>query len=70
MNLKQVVEFNERLDNYLLNQGIQPFDWNKFQKEEREANQERLRKMSLEEQEAEIEKEAQQFLEEYDVFED
>lgn len=70
MNLKQVIEFNNRLDEYLLSQGIQPFDWDTYLKEEREANQERLDNMTLEEQEAEIEKEAKQFLEEYEEYDD
>lgn len=46
MNLKQQIEWNEWLEQYLLQQGILMFDW----KAADEAEKERISKMTLEEQ--------------------
>ncbi len=50
MNLKQQIEWNEWLEQYLLQQGILMFDW----KAADEAEKERISKMTLEEQEEEL----------------
>lgn len=57
MNLKQQIEWNEWLEQYLLQQGILMFDW----KAADEAEKERISKMTLEEQEEELERAVREF---------
>lgn len=56
MNLKNHIEWNEWLEQYLLQQGILMFDW----KAANEAKQERISKMTLEEQEEELSRAARE----------
>lgn len=62
MNLKQQIEWNEWLEQYLLQQGILMFDW----KAANEAKQERISKMTLEEQEEELSRAARELEAMYD----
>lgn len=57
MNLKNHIEWNEWLIQYLLQQGILMFDW----KAADEAKQERISKMTLEEQEEELSRAVREF---------
>lgn len=56
MNLKQQIEWNEWLTKYLLQQGIEMFDWKAAQK----AEQERISKMTLEEELEELSRDARE----------
>lgn len=62
MNLKQQIQWNEWLIQYLLQQGIEMFDWKAAQK----AEQERISKMTLEEQEEELSRAARELEAMYD----
>ena len=62
MNLKQQIEWNEWLEQYLLQQGILMFDW----KAADEAEKERISKMTLEEQEEELSRAARELEAMYD----
>ncbi|MGE4346740.1 MAG: hypothetical protein AB7D46_04910 [Flavobacteriaceae bacterium] len=62
MNLKNHIEWNEWLIQYLLQQGIEMFDW----KAAHEAEKERISKMTLEEQEEELSREARELEAMYD----
>lgn len=66
MNLKQQIQWNEWLIQYLLQQGIEMFDW----KAAHEAERERISKMTLEEQEEELERAVREFEAMYGVDED
>lgn len=66
MNLKQQIERNEWLIQYLLQQGIEMFDW----KAADEAEKERISKMTLEEQEEELERAVRELEAMYGVDED
>ena len=57
MNLKNHIEWNEWLEQYLLQQGIEMFDW----KVAHEAEKERISKMTLEEQVEELERAVREF---------
>lgn len=63
MNLKNHIEWNEWLIQYLLQQGIEMFDWKAAHK----AEQERISKMTLEE---ELERAVREFEALYGVDED
>lgn len=62
MSLKQQIEWNEWLEQYLLQQGILMFDW----KAADEAEKERISKMTLEEQEEELSRAARELEAMYD----
>lgn len=62
MNLKNHIEWNEWLIQYLLQQGIEMFDW----KAAHEAEKERISKMTLEEQEEELSRAARELEAMYD----
>lgn len=62
MNLKNHIEWNEWLEQYLLQQGILMFDW----KAAHEAERERISKMTLEEQEEELSRAARELEAMYD----
>lgn len=66
MNLKNHIEWNEWLIQYLLQQGIEMFDW----KAAHEAERERISKMTLEEQDEELERAVREFEAMYGVDED
>lgn len=56
MNLKQQIQWYEWLTQYLLQQGIEMFDWKATQK----AEQERISKMTLEEELEELSRDARE----------
>lgn len=66
MNLKNHIEWNEWLIQYLLQQGIEMFDWKAAHK----AEQERISKMTLEEELEELSRDAREFEAMYGVDED
>lgn len=66
MNLKNHIEWNEWLIQYLLQQGIEMFDWKAAQK----AEQERISKMTLEEELEELSRDARELEALYGVDED
>ncbi len=57
MNLKNHIQWNEWLKQYLLQQGIEMFDWKVAHK----AEHERISKITLEEQEEELERAVREF---------
>jgi len=58
MNLKQQIQWYEWLTQYLLQQGIEMFDWKAPQK----AEQERISKMTQEEQDEEFSRDVREFI--------
>ena len=70
MNLKNHIEWNEWLEQYLLQQDIEMFDWKTFHEEEFKAKQERLSKMTQEEQDEEFSREVRELEALYGVDDD
>lgn len=58
MNLKQQIQWYEWLTKYLFQQGIEMFDWKAAQK----AEQERISKMTQEEQDEEFSRDVREFI--------
>lgn len=60
MQLRRQIEWNNWVDQYLISVGIQPFDWKTFTEEEAKVKQERLSKMTLEEEMEELSREVRE----------